>query len=54
MVRPQILASPVRPEVRAKPIAFVLYTLEDPIKLIEWVGLLALALSVMMLIMTRG
>jgi hypothetical protein len=38
----------------ASPVAIALHAFEDPVRLIEWVGLLALVMSVMTLLLTRG
>jgi hypothetical protein len=40
--------------VEASPVAIALHAFEDPFTLIEWVGLVALVMSVMTLIMTSG
>ena len=55
MVRPQMYVYPAHGrELLAghSPLVAALSVVQDPLKLIEWVGLLALAMSVMTLIMT--
>jgi len=56
MVSRQMYVYPARsrePLARHSPVAIALHALEDPIRLIEWVGLLALVMSVMTLIMSE-
>lgn len=38
----------------ASPVAVALHAFEDPIKVIEWAGLLALAMSAIALLMAHG
>ena len=55
MVRSQMCVYPARGReflVGHSPLAATLRAIQDPIKLIEWVGLLALFMSVMTLLMT--